>query len=102
MQGANEQREWFRPDVGAVRNAGEFEWVIGADNKARRVKPGVRLLADAVSGRVAVRRTVQRPDAEEEIEEHWYSRIKALKGFGNAIDPVCAAEFIKAVMECES
>ncbi|MGM5018688.1 DNA cytosine methyltransferase [Tardiphaga sp. 367_B4_N1_1] len=50
-----------------------YEWVIGADGKARRVKPGIRLLAHGVSGRVG-----------------------KLRGFGNAIDPRCGAAFIQA------
>jgi DNA (cytosine-5)-methyltransferase 1 len=51
-----------------------FEWVIGADGKARRVKSGIRLLAHGVPARVA-----------------------KLRAFGNAIDPRPAAQFIKAV-----
>lgn len=51
------------------------EWVIGADGKARRVKSGVRLLAHGVPNRVGL-----------------------LRGFGNAIDPRPAAEFIGAYM----
>jgi DNA (cytosine-5)-methyltransferase 1 len=55
--------------------AGDYEWVIGADGKARRVKPGVRLLAHGIPNRVGL-----------------------LRGFGNAIDPRPAAAFIKAAM----
>ena len=44
-----------------------------------------------------VRRPAQQAAAPH--EEHWYSRIGALKGLGNAIDPRPAAEFIKAAME---
>jgi DNA (cytosine-5)-methyltransferase 1 len=88
---------------GAALSSGEgfwrnAEWLTGADRKARRVKPGVRLLANGVSGRVAVRRPVQQGDAEVQ-EEHWYNRIGALKGFGNAIVPQLAAEFIAAYRE---
>lgn len=54
---------------------GEFEWVLGADGKARRVKPGVRLLVDGFPNRVGL-----------------------LRGFGNAIDPRPAAAFIKAAL----
>lgn len=52
------------------------DWVIGADGKARRVKPGIRLLANGFPARVGL-----------------------LRGFGNAIDPRPAAAFIKAVMD---
>ncbi len=50
-----------------------LDWVIGADGKARRVKPGICLLAHGVPARVG-----------------------KLRGFGNAIDPRPASKFIKA------
>jgi DNA (cytosine-5)-methyltransferase 1 len=53
----------------------DYEWVLGADGKARRVKPGVRLLVDGFPNRVGL-----------------------LRGFGNAIDPRPAAEFIRAAL----
>jgi DNA (cytosine-5)-methyltransferase 1 len=56
-----------------------IEWVIGADGKSRRVKSGIRLLADGVSNRVA-----------------------KLRAFGNAIDPRPAAQFIAAFMEADT
>jgi DNA (cytosine-5)-methyltransferase 1 len=55
----------------AVTTGGDLEWVIGADGKARRVKPGIRLLAHGIPNRVGL-----------------------LRGFGNAIDPRPAAAFI--------
>jgi len=55
----------------------DLQWVIGADGKARRVKPGIRLLADGVPNRVA-----------------------KLRAFGNAIDPRPAAAFIRAALDC--
>jgi DNA (cytosine-5)-methyltransferase 1 len=61
-----------------ARDGGEFEWVLGADGKARRVKPGIRLLVDGFPNRVGI-----------------------LRGFGNAIDPRPAKEFISAFMECQ-
>jgi len=54
----------------------DAEWLTGADGKARRAKPGVRLLVDGVPGRVG-----------------------RLRGYGNAIVPPLAAEVIKAFME---
>jgi DNA (cytosine-5)-methyltransferase 1 len=48
-----------------------------ADGKSRRVKPGIQLLAHGVPARVV-----------------------RLRGYGNAIVPACAAEFIGAYMEC--
>lgn len=53
-------------------------WILGADGKARRVKPGVRLLAHGIPARVA-----------------------KLRAGGNAIVPPLAAEVIAAYMDCE-
>jgi DNA (cytosine-5)-methyltransferase 1 len=52
---------------------GEFDLIYCTDGKARRVEPGVEPLAHGVSGRVGL-----------------------LRGYGNAINPVLAAEFIQA------
>ncbi|MDH1268937.1 DNA cytosine methyltransferase [Rhizobium pusense] len=52
------------------------EWAIGADGKARRVEPGIRLLAHGVPARVG-----------------------KLRAYGNAIVPQLAAEVIGAYME---
>lgn len=78
---AGAQGKTFGIDGGSPRPGppagihGETEWVIGADGKARRVKSGVRLLAHGVPARVG-----------------------KLRGFGNAIDPRPAREFIGAYM----
>lgn len=64
----------------AGRDSGRWggsEWITGADGKARRVKPGVRLLAHGVPARVA-----------------------KLRAGGNAIVPPLAAEVIAAYMDC--
>ena len=53
-------------------------WIIGADGKARRVEPGIRLLAHGVPARVA-----------------------KLRAFGNAIVPQVAAEVIGAYLDVE-
>src|SRR5690606_7038920 len=74
-------------------------WIIGHDGKARRVEPGIRLLAHGVSGRMAVVRPGFEGRAEVPEALHWYSRRGALKGFGNAIVPQVAAEVIAAYME---
>jgi len=73
------------------------EWIIGHDGKARRAKPGIRLLAYGVSGRMAVVRTDEQTGAEV---SHWYNRIGALRCFGNGIVPEEGAEVIGAFMDC--
>ena len=62
--------------TGQPRECERVEWAIGADGKARRVKPGVRLLVDGFPNRVGL-----------------------LRGFGNAIDPRPAQAFIEAAFE---
>ncbi len=61
---------------GASGDQEPCDWAIGADGKARRVKPGVRLLVNGFP-----------------------SRVGLLRGFGNAIDPRPAAAFIQAASE---
>lgn len=53
------------------------EWIVGADGKARRVEPSIRLLAHGVPARVG-----------------------QLRAYGNAIVPPLAAEVIGAYLEC--
>ena len=53
-------------------------WLTGADGKARRAQPGVRLLVTGLPG-----------------------RLGRLRAYGNAIAPPLAAEVIKAFMESQ-
>lgn len=78
-EGAPERIHWraSRSSFAPRLDGQDFAWVIGADGKARRVEPGVRLLVDGFPHRVGL-----------------------LRGFGNAIDPRPAAAFIKAASEC--
>ena len=81
VQGAHGQRQWLRADAGANGLPGSAwagaGWIIGHDGKARRVEPGIRLLAHGVSARVG-----------------------RLRAYGNAIVPQVATELIRAYMEC--
>lgn len=62
------------------RNNGSFwsdaEWITCHDGKARRAQPCIRLLVDGLPGRIPL----------------W-------RGAGNAINPILAAEVIRAIME---
>jgi DNA (cytosine-5)-methyltransferase 1 len=51
----------------------DAEWLTGSDGKSRRFKPGIPMLAHGIS-----------------------NRLGRLRGYGNAIVPQVAAEFIKA------
>lgn len=73
------------------------DWLPCRDGKARPVEPGTFPLAHGISGRMVVCRASQQ--AGTAIQEHWYNRTGALRGFGNAIVPPLAAEFIKAYCE---
>ena len=64
-------------DGGSLHGAwSDSLWLTGADGKARRFKPGIRLLANGVPARVG-----------------------KLRAYGNAIAPPIAAEVIRAFME---
>lgn len=72
------QLVWPRKDQRARAGSfwSDYEWRTGADGKARRVKPGVRLLVDGLPGRVGLLRIA-----------------------GNAIVPQLAAEALRALMD---
>lgn len=61
---------------GEVRGWGDTIWLACLDGKARRVEPGIQPLAHGVSARVG-----------------------RLRGYGNAVIPQVAAEFVMAFME---
>lgn len=75
-QRLGESSEGGRREGQAGGSSPDLEWVIGADGKARRVKPGIRLLAHGIPNRVGL-----------------------LRGFGNAIDHRPAAAFIAAARD---
>jgi DNA (cytosine-5)-methyltransferase 1 len=60
-------------------NWSDYEWINCHDGKARRTKPGIRMLVDGMAGRIHLWRLA-----------------------GNSINPVEAAEVLKALMETET
>lgn len=91
-----------------VRNGSwwaDHSWIVCHDEKARRIpEPGVPLLVAGVSGGLAVLRSGQVVAPEEVAqaqEVRWVNRVAAWKGFGNAINPVLAAEVLGALLDGE-
>jgi DNA (cytosine-5)-methyltransferase 1 len=78
------------------RSDSDIEWLYCRDNKYRPVKPGIKPLVDGIP-----RRVVRSGDSGEPINanETAEARVMRLKGYGNAIVPQVAAEFIRAFME---
>lgn len=77
VTGAGEGRQQRGGQLGRVGSDPDAcNWIIGHDGKARRVGSGVRLLAHGLPARVV-----------------------RLRGYGNAIVPQVAAEFIQAYLE---
>ena len=63
---------------GAASDSREFDLAIcRIDGRVRRIKPGLRLVADGIP-----------------------ARVDKLRALGNAIDPRPAAAFIRAAMQC--
>lgn len=83
-QGPADQPGALRSEGEAIAPAGHRKswraasWIAGADGKARRVEPGIRLLAHGVPARVG-----------------------KLRAYGNAIVPQVAAEVIGAFLDLE-
>jgi DNA (cytosine-5)-methyltransferase 1 len=76
---AGPQGRVILPERAGERAAGldSMGWAVGADGKARRIKPGVRLLAHGIP-----------------------ARASKLRAYGNAIDLRPAAAFIEAALAC--
>lgn len=73
----------------------DFDLVPCADGKTRRVKSGLQCLVNGIPAGVV-------PGSDpslQEVEATAEARVMRLKGYGNAIIPQLAAEFIKAFMQ---
>jgi DNA (cytosine-5)-methyltransferase 1 len=84
MQFAN-SNEWHKPD-----------WIYCRDDKYRPVKPSILPLAYGVSKGVGYSSDPSAPINANETQE---ARVMRFKGYGNAIVPQVAAQFLRAVMQ---
>ena len=86
-------------EAGVVRGRwGDADLVWCRDGKHRPAGAGILPLAHGVRGRLAVVRPGEQPGTSPP-ETHWYSRVGAIQGLGNAIVPDVAATFVRAVMD---
>lgn len=82
------------PDASEGSMWSDCTWLQCADGKQRPIKPGVFPLANGIPGDV-----VQCGDTSIQVNETQEARKMRLHGYGNAIVPQVAAEFIKAFMD---
>ena len=85
--GSVQATEWANPD-----------WLYCRDNKYRPIKPGIKPLADGVSKGMVYSRDPSEPIDADNTQE---ARVMRLKGYGNAIVPQVAAQFITAFMNVD-
>lgn len=86
-----ERFEYASPSLGWR----DFDLIPCADGKTRRVKSGLQCLVNGIPAGV-----VSGSDPSlQEVKATTEARAMRLKGFGNAIVPQLAAEFIKAFMQ---
>lgn len=72
-----------------------WEWLYCRDGKYRPVEPGILPLADGLPKGMVYSSDQSAPINENTTQE---ARVMRLKGYGNAIVPQVAAEFIRAFM----
>lgn len=74
----------------------DADWLGCRDGKFRPVEPGTFPLANGIPVRVGRLR-------DEDLQSHpQKNRVMRLRGYGNAIVPQVAAEFVKAFMSCKA
>lgn len=86
--GRIEVEEWRNPEFG---RSSANKWVECGDGKWRPIESSIQPLVDGVSKGV-----VYSSDPSETCNATQEARVMRLKGYGNAIVPQVAAEFIKA------
>jgi len=80
-----------------ILQSSDVKWLYCRDNKYRPIKPGIKPLVNGLPrGVVYCSDSVITPNETQE------ARVMRLKGYGNAIVPQVAAEFIKAFMSHET
>jgi DNA (cytosine-5)-methyltransferase 1 len=83
-------------DIGGRSFWRNFDILPFIDGKARRVESGTFPLVDGIPRGVVPSCDISESYAQATSE----ARVMRLKGYGNAIVPAVAAEFILAFMEC--
>lgn len=73
-----------------------FTTIPCGDGKARRIEPGLAPLVDGLPRGVVPGGD---PRSQEYAQATSEARVMRLRGYGNAINPIVAAEFIKAYLE---
>ena len=104
-KGRSEHELWNgRSTVASAIGWDDAAWFTGADGKTRRVprslEPRVRGLVARLSAGMDPGWFGSGAETVPLLAQGVTNRIGLLRGYGNAIVPAVAAEFIKAVMEC--
>jgi DNA (cytosine-5)-methyltransferase 1 len=73
-----------------------IDWIYCRDNKYRPIKSGIKPLVNGIARGMVYSSDSSAPINPNATQE---ARVMRLKGYGNAIVPQVAAEFIKAFME---
>ena len=82
-------------------DAGQWDtpdWLYCRDNKWRPVKPGIKPLANGLPKGMGYSGD---PSVPIDVDNTQEAKVMRLKGYGNAIVPQVAAQFISAFMECK-
>lgn len=91
----------IEPDGGIIELGrwSEPDWLYCRDDKYRPIKPGIKPLVDGVSRGVGYSSDTSQPIDADATQE---ARVMRLKGYGNAICPQVASQFISAFMKVQN